>query len=233
MTSNDIVPAPIPSLRPLAVLIGRWEMQIRWSAQTHALIGGPATARGVARFEWIEDGRFLVQHQGAAEGPPDARWVVGRDETSEEYEALYADARGVSRVYRMTLVGGTWRIWRNATGFSQRFEGRISGDGRAIEGRWEKSADGATWEHDFDLRYLCLAVSAPPPMRFDVYGRYVLIVERSGTRWRVLQVGDDGKRGLRDDVAIPSELSPDEIAQHLDDLFHESARPGARVRRIE
>lgn len=70
-------------------------------------------------------------------------------------------------------------------------------------------------------------------MRFDLYGRYVPIVEKHDGRWRVLEVGNDGKRGLRDDVVIPSDLSPDDIAQYLDDLFHESARPGARVRRIE
>ena len=76
-------------------------------------------------------------------------------------------------------------------------------------------------------------MSAPRPLRFDVYGRYVLIVERHGGNWRILQVGDDGKRGLRDDIVIPGDLSADGIAQHLDDLLHESAHPGARVRRLE
>jgi hypothetical protein len=73
----------------------------------------------------------------------------------------------------------------------------------------------------------------PAPMRFDVYGRYILVVERHVDTWRVLQVGDDGKRGLRSDLVIPGDLPPDDIAQHLDALLHESARPGARVRRIE
>ena len=72
-----------------------------------------------------------------------------------------------------------------------------------------------------------------PPLRFDVYGRYVLVVERHGDGWRALQEGDDGKRGLRSDLVIPGDLSPDDIAPHLDALLHESARPGARVWRIE
>ena len=78
-------------------------------------------------------------------------------------------------------------------------------------------------------------LSSPPgtSMRFDVYGRYVLVVERHEGNWRTLQVGDDGKRGLRGDIAIPSDLPPDAIAQYLDDLLHESGRPGARVQRIE
>ena len=71
------------------------------------------------------------------------------------------------------------------------------------------------------------------PLRFDVYGRYTLIVERDEGNWRVLQVGTDGKRGLREDLVIPSALSADEIALYLDDVLHESARPGLRVRRLE
>jgi hypothetical protein len=70
------------------------------------------------------------------------------------------------------------------------------------------------------------------PMRFDVYGRYVLVVERCDDTWRALQVGDDGKRGLRRDLVIPANLSPNDIAEYLDDLLHESARPGTSVRRI-
>jgi hypothetical protein len=77
------------------------------------------------------------------------------------------------------------------------------------------------------------AMAAESPLRFDVYGRYTLIVERHEGNWRVLQVGADGKRGLREDLVIPSTLSSDEIALYLDDLLHESAGPGLRVRRLE
>jgi hypothetical protein len=76
-------------------------------------------------------------------------------------------------------------------------------------------------------------MAAESPLCFDVYGRYTLIVERDEEKWRVLQVGADGKRGLRDDLVIPSTLSSDEIAAYLDDLLHESARPGLRVRRLK
>ncbi len=142
-----------PSLQPLEVLAGSWDAEIRWSPKTHGLVGGPPSVRGTSRFEWIEDAHFLVQHQGA-EGFPVARWLMGRDETSGAYGVLYADGRGVSRVYEMSLRDRVWRIWRNAAGFNQRFEGLISANGRSIEGHWEQSSDGETWARDFDIDYL-------------------------------------------------------------------------------
>jgi len=66
---------------------------------------------------------------------------------------LYADNRGVSRIYKMSLAENVWKIWRAAPGFHQRFIGRISPDQRSIEACWEKSNDGFIWENDFDLTY--------------------------------------------------------------------------------
>jgi hypothetical protein len=40
-----------------------------------------------------------------------------------------------------------------ATTRAQRFVGRFSDDGSAIEGAWERCDDGETWAHDFALTY--------------------------------------------------------------------------------
>ncbi len=53
----------------------------------------------------------------------------------------------------MSFSGNLWKLWRHSPGFSQRFEGRISKDGNTITAEWEKSNDGRTWEHDFDVTY--------------------------------------------------------------------------------
>ncbi len=66
---------------------------------------------------------------------------------------LYADGRGVTRVYLSTLVGDTWTIRRAAPGFHQRYTGTFSDDRRTVTGRWEASPDGSTWTTDFDLTY--------------------------------------------------------------------------------
>ena len=67
---------------------------------------------------------------------------------------LYADGRGVSRVYRMSFSDRTWRMWRQTPAFSQRFDAEISTSQAAITASWQKSVDGdRTWEHDFTVRY--------------------------------------------------------------------------------
>jgi hypothetical protein len=105
-------------------------------------------------FEPIEHGALLAMRQGGGgASPPAATWVIGRDDHQREYTVLSADARGVSRVYGMSLSASIWRIWRDEPEFSQRFEAVVSRDRRSINARWEKRASCGEWEHDFDLAY--------------------------------------------------------------------------------
>ena len=99
-----------------------------------------------AKISWLKASGFLHYQLGPS------HWVVGGDDDAQEYTILYSDDRLVSRVYRMSFDGKIWRIWREAPGFYQRFEGRVQKNGRRIDARWEKSEDdGKTWKHDFDL----------------------------------------------------------------------------------
>jgi hypothetical protein len=66
-------------------------------------------------------------------------------------------------------------------------------------------------------------------MKFDVYGRFQVEVVREDNAWVVYRL-DPGRRIRIDDLIIPSEITPDEIATYLDDLFHEGAAPGRSVR---
>jgi hypothetical protein len=63
------------------------------------------------------------------------------------------DSRGVARVYAMTITDEAWTLAREHPGFSQRFVGAFSGDGRVIDGRWEICRDGSNWGLDFRLMY--------------------------------------------------------------------------------
>jgi hypothetical protein len=140
----------------LDVLIGTWEFE--------AVKDGSLMGRGRATFEWIQEGAFVLQHaDDEPSADADPGWienspmpvtsVIGFDDTTLEHAMLYADARGVFRIYRMSISDDSWRLWRAAPGFHQRFIGAIRDRGRTIEGGWESSPDGSAWEPDFDMTY--------------------------------------------------------------------------------
>lgn len=140
-----------PALQDLAVLIGNWEMEL---SNAGFLPDPSARVKGKVSFEWLEDGAFLMMRMGdRLSEAPRAIWLIHRDDASSDYKAFYYDDRKVSRIYEMSFSNQTWRLWRQSPDFSQRFEGRIGKEGNKIMAEWEKSSDGQTWEHDFDVTY--------------------------------------------------------------------------------
>ncbi|MFE0251178.1 hypothetical protein [Streptomyces sp. NPDC059010] len=145
-------PTPHPALRRLEILVGEWDM---WAAGRSA---GPFRVE----FAWQEGGAFFVQRADvtpetslpgpwAAHAPFPTVSLTGYDDTAEEFTILYADGRGVSRVYHGSMTDRTWCQWRNAPGFHQRLTATVSPDGTTMEGQWEQSADGDRWTTDFDV----------------------------------------------------------------------------------
>ncbi len=143
-----------PVLKDLDVLVGEWTL-----TGSHPAI--PGTVRGQASFGWVEGGAFLIWHTDFEHpGPPGSVAVIGRDDSVGAYSMLYFDVRGVSRIYAMSLDDGTWKMWRNVPGFSQRMTGAISEDRSAITIHWEKSSDGSNWEPDLNLTYTKVRTTA-------------------------------------------------------------------------
>jgi hypothetical protein len=138
-----------PALKELVFLEGKWNMKISNASFLPSL---SEIIESSASFEWNEDDEFLILKQGTKE-TPHATWIIGRDQDTANFTVLYFDDRHVSRVYEMSFKGDTWKIWRSATGFIQRYEGKVSKDKNSIVGAWGKSKDGKKWEHDFDLTY--------------------------------------------------------------------------------
>lgn len=137
-----------PVLRDLHPLVGTWKIEVQFP--------GPAstTAQGTATIAWSEDRAFLaIRSSMAWEGPGRTVAVVGRDDQGSNYSVLYADDRGVSRVYQMSYANGIWRQWREAPSFWQRFTGELDATGAVITAMWENSPDGREWQKDFDLTY--------------------------------------------------------------------------------
>lgn len=66
-------------------------------------------------------------------------------------------------------------------------------------------------------------------MRFDVYGRFRLEVQRENDSWVVYRLSL-GRRVKLNDLIVPNVLAAEEIATFLDDIFHELSGPGQSVK---
>jgi hypothetical protein len=158
---SGIGPGDVPAARPEALsrldaLVGEWEMEFSFKAGFFGPGSPPVSGRGGrTTFQWF-DGEFFLIQRATAEDPsvPRGIMIIGVGTDPETFEQHYYDSRGVARVYQMTLNEGTWKLWREAPGFHQRYTGVFSGDGNRITGAWEKSADGSEWKHDFELSYI-------------------------------------------------------------------------------
>jgi hypothetical protein len=129
-------------------LLGAWT--------TEAMLpGGDAVVHGEMTVEWLEGGGYLIQRSWM-EDPvfPRGVTVIGPDQTGERIVQHYFDSRGVARIYDISLENGVLRLWRDDPDFAQRFTGRFTDDGSAIEGAWERRDDGDDpWVHDFAVTY--------------------------------------------------------------------------------
>lgn len=138
-----------PALIDCEFLVGTWRVELtsaEWLREGQSLVGE-------TRVDWLDD-FFLVLRSSFGSGPPDSTSIIGRNEDREDYTVLYADDRGVSRIYSMTYDNRLWIQHRADPGFHQRFEGRLSEGGDRIDAAWSKSHDdGVTWQHDFSLAY--------------------------------------------------------------------------------
>jgi hypothetical protein len=144
-------------IEQLEPFIGEWTMEADFPGS------GPSGAGGTCTFEWILGGQFLLERSEVPHpDAPDGFCIVGLGADGEGYTQHYFDSRGIARVYEMKFEKGLWELRRvtpdfTPLSFSQRYFGQFSDDGTRIDGRWESSNDGSTWELDFHLNYLRVA----------------------------------------------------------------------------
>jgi hypothetical protein len=151
-----------PALEPLNRVVGTWTTEA-----THPAF--PGVVHGSVTIEWLEGERFLI-HRARTDHPdfPDSISIIGFMEQDRvggaspgnptadgpaQLSMHYFDSRGVSRVYDASFDDKSWRIWRNAPGFSQRFTGTFSDGGDTIAGRWQLRQDDGQWHDDLEITY--------------------------------------------------------------------------------
>ena len=150
-------------LTPLSQLVGAWTIEATHPAFPSTVVGGEA------HFEWLEGERFLI-HRARTDHPdfPDSISIIGfterdRVESSPTSDPTtgnppplrmhYFDSRGVFRIYEVGIDDASWRIWRDAPGFSQRFTGLLADRGETIVGRWQLRRDDLQWDNDLEITY--------------------------------------------------------------------------------
>ena len=130
----------------LEPLVGEWTTEVR-----HPDIG---VVHGEMSVEWLDGGGYLVQRSSMEDTRfPRGISVIGPDRSGEKIVQHYFDSRGVARIYEISLENGVFRLWRDDEDFAQRFTGRFTDDGSAIEGAYERAEPDGTWVHDFDVTY--------------------------------------------------------------------------------
>jgi hypothetical protein len=139
MTDRD------PALEPFEALIGTWD-----TVATHPMVD--AVVPGTVTYEWLEGGRFIVQRShNDHELFPDAICVIGAPESGDGLVMEYFDSRGVRRTYATSMDDGVLRIWRDASGFDQRFEVKVERDG--FEGVHQLAETPGEWRDDLKVVY--------------------------------------------------------------------------------
>jgi hypothetical protein len=154
MTSDMKQTPRSPELAAFDPLVGKWTIEA-----THPML--PSTVvNGRMTYEWLEGERFLIQ-RSSNDHPdfPDSISVIGF--ASEELTAHYFDSRGVFRIYGIAMEGDTLRLWRDAPGFSQRLEAKLSHDGATLAGVWQLSRDDETWDDDLAVTFTRTAGAGP------------------------------------------------------------------------
>lgn len=126
-----------------------------WTTTAWGGVFGDRRLGGHTSFCWALDRTALLQ-TATLDHPqaPDVHAVVVPD--GDGYTQHYFDSRGVVRLYRMAFDGRTWTLQRDTADFSdlpfhQRFVATL--DGGVLDGAWERSDDGTTWQLDFHLRH--------------------------------------------------------------------------------
>jgi hypothetical protein len=117
---------------------------------------------GSSTFEWLDGERFVI-FRSHYEHPdiPDGISIIG---DTDGLHMHYFDSRGVSRLYKLTLVDDGWAIAMgrdSPTGsfaspdapFSQRMSYSFEDADQQMSGKGQLSHDDVNWEDDLQIAY--------------------------------------------------------------------------------
>ena len=125
-------------------LVGDWTTEA-----THAFLPGVVIS-GRSSMELLGVDGFLL-HRTWYDHPeiPDAVSLLGGDEVH------YFDARGVVRLFALTVTADGWMMERPQRGedFGQRMTWVVDHEAKMIRGNSQLSCDGVRWDDDLEVVY--------------------------------------------------------------------------------
>ena len=150
-----------PLLEPFDRFVGSWTTEM-----THPAMPG-VVVHGTVVLDWMEGERFLIHRARTDHADfPDSLSIIGDTEhdrvdntapaagpVEPALSMHYFDSRGVFRLYQVSADHQTWRIWRDAPGFSQRFTATLIDGGNTIAGLWQLRQDDNRWDDDLKITY--------------------------------------------------------------------------------
>lgn len=139
---------PNPALKPFEVLIGEWK-----TVGSHPYVTD-TVLHGLASFEWLEGGAFLILRSEIDEPRfPQGIEIFGSDDVEKKFFMLHFDERGVSRKFDVTVNDNKITWLRDDPGFSQNYILTIKDNGNTLINNGKMSRNGGVWEKDLVLTY--------------------------------------------------------------------------------
>jgi hypothetical protein len=144
---TDSESAPHPS-ECLNALVGAWELEGTDPTAPPTLIRGGCT------FRWLRDQATLVCQWEVLWGPSlehhnAGMLIVEYDEGRRVFVGHYNDSEDVFDEFEVNVRDGVFTIAAAWT----RSAGRMSEDGAAIAGVWEKPGEDGAWRYWYDLNF--------------------------------------------------------------------------------
>jgi hypothetical protein len=134
---------PNPALKPLEFLIGEWR-----TTGSHPLVPGTSVC-GRTSFAWHEGGAFLIMRSQVDEPRfPGGMAIIGSDDVAGTFAMIYFDARGTSRLFKVSVDGRTVTWRRDNPEFSQMVTITAGEDGATLASKGRMSQKGGAWTDD-------------------------------------------------------------------------------------
>lgn len=141
--------APDAEHERLDAFVGKWHME---GQQLSGPAGPAAPISAIQTYEWLPGGQFLVHrfegHVGNA--PAACIEVIGFEPERRCYRAHTFYNNGQTNVWDIEHRDGQWRTLGdfNASGrqMKVRCTTTFADDGKTMNGTWEHSSDGSSWQ---------------------------------------------------------------------------------------